>query len=516
MKIITASQAAQYIQDDWWIIAGGFGCCGHPDSLTQSLRTRYLETGRPRRLNLLFASGAGDKRGKGVDALALKGLISTVIGGFWGFCPGLVKMARQGQIEAHNWPQGVICKLFSSIASGAPGLLSKVGLGTFIDPQFDGGVIDTRGSTPRVEKLPFHGQQWLFYPSQKVDCALLRGTAADELGNISFADETSFMDAQAQALAVKNSGGTVIVQVKRLIAAAEMRPSDVKIPGFLVDYVVLAEDAHPQTYGKQHEAAYTARAAPLPARVHTDMPLAKQIIVARAALELEKHRGANVNLGIGIPALLGAKARELGIADYTLTIESGLVGGIPDEGLSFGASLNPQAVMDQAALFDFYDGGGIDVSFLGFGEVDVAGNVNVSKFGNRIHGAGGFVNISQSARKIVFCGTLTAQGLEVAMAGAGLKVLREGRTRKFVPAVSHLTFSGRTSAESGQEVLYITERAVFALVDGRLLLREIAPGISISELMAAMDCEFLVSDSLLLMPNFVRQEAGLCLDQAVA
>jgi propionate CoA-transferase len=496
MRIITATQAARLIEDDWWLIPGGFGCCGHPDSLTKALRARFLESGHPRRLNLLFASGAGDRQGRGLDTLALPGLINKVIGGFWGFCPGLVGMARSGAIEAHNWPQGVICKLFSSIASGAAGLLSPVGLGTFVDPRLDGGVIDSRGSMPLVEHLTLRGREQLFYPAQRVDCALLRATAADEAGNISFIEETSYMDALTQALAAKNSGGIVIVQVKRVVNEREMPLAEVKIPGFLVDYVVLAEDDHPQTYGNAYEAAYTSRLAPLPARVHGKVPLAKRLIVARATRELSSHRGANVNLGIGIPALLGAQAKALSMDDYTLTIESGLVGGIPDEGLSFGASLNPQAMMEQASLFDFYDGGGIDVAFLGFGQVDAAGNVNVSRFGDRVTGAGGFINISQSARKIVFCGTLTTGGLELDHRGGLLRVSREGSVRKFLPSVSHLTFSGAQAAARGTDVLYITERAVFGLVDARLQLREIAPGISIEALRAAMACDFTVAASV--------------------
>ena len=500
MKIISAKQAAHIIEDGWWVIPGGFCCCGHPDSLTQALRKRFLDSGSPRKLNLLFASGAGDRKGRGVDALALPGMIDKVIGGFWGFCPDLVRMARTGKIEAHNWPQGVICKLFPLIASGAPGLITPVGLGTFVDPLLDGGVIDSSGSISLVERMMLKGREQLFYPTQRVDCALLRATSADEKGNISFGEETSYMDAVAQALAARNSGGIVIVQVKHIIRARQLPLAEVKIPGFLVDYVVQSEDEHPQTYGKAHEAAYTSSTAPIPAQVHGQVALAKRMIVARAALELSYHRSANINLGIGIPALLGATARTLGFDHYTLTVESGLVGGIPDEGLSFGASLCPEAIIEQASLFDFYDGGGIDVAFLGFGEVDAAGNVNVSRFGDRVTGAGGFINISQSANKIVFCGTLTTGGLELKQANGRLQVLREGRIRKFLPKVSHLTFNGADAYARGQEVLYITERAVFGLTDGRLQLREIAPGISLDMLRAAMECDFSVAPNVSVMP----------------
>ena len=353
MKFISAKDALEIIQDDWCIVAGGFGSCGHPDSLTQALRRRFLSTGRPRNLKLLFAAGSGDKQGKGLDTLAIDGLVRMAIGGFWGLCPSLVKMARQGRIEAHDWPQGVISKMFSAIASQAPGIVSTVGMGTFVDPRLDGGVIDTANSQPLVELLTLNEREYLFYPSQSVDCALLRGTAADADGNISMHEETSHMDALAQALAAKNSGGKVIVQVKILVDDGVMEPSQIKIPGFLVDYVVLASDEeHPQTYGKAFDASYTSRSALPQLDVTNDVPVAKRIIADRAVLELAKHRGAIVNLGIGVPALIGSRADALKVNDYTLTVESGLIGGVPDKGLSFGASTNPWAVIEQAAIFD--------------------------------------------------------------------------------------------------------------------------------------------------------------------
>lgn len=497
MRVITASQAAALIEDDWWVVPGGFGCCGHPDSLSQALRERFLATGRPRGLNLLFASGAGDRQAQGLNALALDGLLHRVIGGFWGFCPALVEMARARRIEGHNWPQGVICKLFSSIAAGAPGLLSRVGLGTFVDPRIEGGVID-RSHAPLVETARFREQEYLFYPAPRIHCALLRGTVADAQGNISLAGETSYMDALSQALATHNSGGVVVVQVRQL-SETPLPPAEVKIPGMLVDYVVLAEDEHPQTYGIAHDAAYTSHQALPASEPAPEPPLAKRLIVARAAAEMQRHPGAHINLGIGIPALLGAEARRRGWNDHTLSIESGLIGGIPEEGLAFGAVRNPDAILEQSSLFDFYDGGGIDLAFLGFGEVDAMGNVNVSRLGRRLPGAGGFINISQTARKVVFCGTLTTDGLELELQDGALHVRREGRVRKFCPHVNQLTFSARQAVERGQEVLYITERAVFALDAGGLVLRELMPGITLSQLSAAMDCTFRLAEPLAAM-----------------
>jgi propionate CoA-transferase len=504
MKIVSAKDAVEIIQNDWCIVTGGFGSCGHPDGLTQALRRRFISTGWPRNLKLLFAAGSGDRQGRGLDALAMDGLVCTAIGGFWGLCPSLVKMARQGRIEAHNWPQGVISKMFSAVAARVPGIVSTVGMGTFVDPRLDGGVIDTANSQPLVELLTLNGREYLFYPSQRVDCALLRGTAADADGNISMYEETSHMDALAQAQAAKNSGGKVVVQVKFLVDRRVMEPSQIRIPGFLVDYVVLAsEEEHPQTYGKVFDASYTSRFALPQLDVTNDVPLAKRIIADRAVLELAKHRGAIVNLGIGIPAFIGSRADALKMNDYTLTVESGLIGGVPDKGLSFGASMNPWAVIEQAAMFDFYDGGGLDVAFLGFGEVDARGNVNVSKLGEEMPGSGGFINISQAAKKVVFCGTLTTKDLEVAFDQNILRILHEGRIQKFLPHVSHLTFNGASAAAAGKELLYVTERAVFNLREGHLCLTEIAPGITIPELRRAIGCDFVVSDDLSEMETFI-------------
>lgn len=503
MKLITAQQAAYLIKDDWTVVPGGFGSCGHPDTLTEALGLRFEQTGSPRRLALLFGAGPGDKAGQGIDALARPGLVASAIGGFWGLCPGLARLALDGAIDAHNWPQGVVSKLFAATAAGAPGVLTHVGLGTFVDPDLEGGAIGP-ATRPLVEKISRNGRSHLFYPARRVDCALLRGTASDAAGNITFTDETSYMDALAQAQAAHNSGGIVIVQVKQLLDGPVPHYRDVRIPGFLVDYVVLAPaNRHPQTYGTFCEPAYTGGSGGSgggPAVPRKRFPCAKRIVAHRAALELARHPGANVNLGIGIPALIGAQAAALGLDDFTLTVESGLIGGVPDEGLSFGAVMHPQAVIEQAALFDFYDGGGIDIAFLGFAQADAKGNVNVSRFGDRFVGAGGFINISQSARKIVFCGTLTSGGLEVEIADGRLRVVREGRTAKFLPHVEQLTFSG--AAAQGKEVLYVTERAVFRLRPGGLELIELAPGIALADLARAVGCAFHVAPALKPMDGF--------------
>lgn len=507
MQVISPEAAASLIASGSRIVTGGFGSCGHPDCLTEAVRNRFLRTGEPRNLKLLFAAGSGDRAGRGLDRLAIDGLLREVIGGFWGLCPELGKLAKSGRIDAHNWPQGVVSSLFTEIAAKRPGILTKIGLGTFVDPRRDGGIISSGACTPLVEVVELYGEEYLFYPSMPIDFALLRGTSVDPHGNIYFCEETSYMDALAQAISTRNSGGVIIFQVKR--TRDRGRPQQVRVPGPLVDYVVVSDDIHhPQTYGHHYEASFIdGPAKSFVGAGQNSIDCAHRIIADRAALELRKHPGAHVNLGIGIPALIGARAAALGLDDFTLTVESGLFGGIPAQGLSFGASSGPLAVVEQSALFSYYDGGGIDVAFLGFGEVDRFGNVNVSRLGERLPGSGGFINISQSAARVVFCGTFTSEGLRVSTADHNFRVICEGRIRKFVQDVAHLTFNAEIARKNKQGVTYITERCVFDLREGKLTLSEIAPGISIDNIRAAVDFDFTVSPDLAIHAAFARRES---------
>lgn len=494
MKIISAAQAAELIEDEWTIIPGGFGSCGHPDGLTRAISDRFKREGRPRKLGLLFASASGDFEGRGLDVLAQSGLVAKAIGGFWGLIPRLGNMAREGQIEAHNWPQGVISQLFRAIAAKKPGVISNVGLNTFVDPDHDGARLNDRDECSLVKKIVINGVSTLFYPSLNVDCALLRGTHCDPLGNISTEREVCNSDALAQAMAVKNCGGIVVVQVESLVGLHDIEPQNVKIPGILVDYVTVSRaDEHPQSYGEAYDSAFTRPGMLIPsARL---ISCAERIIAKRALQEIRYENARVINLGIGIPVSVAQVAEELGCLDsMTFTIESGVIGGRPAAGMSFGASYRPVGVIEQAALFDFYEGGGIDVACLGFAEVDSVGNVNVSKFGCRLQGAGGFINISQSARCVIFCGTLTAVGLVVEVQGGCVRIIQEGAVKKFVRHVSHLTFNGGYSEVLNQKVMFITERAVFALRDGVIYLEEVAPGIDIwRDIMPHIEGGFVIS-----------------------
>lgn len=485
-KLCSADAAAALVPDGAAVVSGGFVGAAHPEALTAAIERRFLATKHPRGLTLVYAAGQGDGGARGLNHLAHAGLLRRVIGGHWGLCPRLGGLALADEIEAYNFPQGVVCQLFRDIAAGRPGCITHVGLGTFIDPAHGGGRLNPRTTEPLVERVQLGGKTWLWYKAMPLDVALIRATAADPSGGLVMHEEAILGEVLAIAQAVRNSGGVVIAQVKRLLREPAA-PQDVRVPGILVDHVVLAAAGeHDQTFGEPMNASYTA---PLPAAADTagDVPAAwstplppdeRRIIASRACDELAD--GAVANLGIGMPEGIAVIAAERGMLDLvTLTVESGPIGGVPAGGLSFGASLHPQAIVDQPAQFDFYDGKGLHFAALGAAQVDRHGHVNVSSFAGRIAGVGGFVNISQNARSLVFCGTFTTGGLEVAVQGGRLRVVREGRVPKFVAEVHQRGFSAARARARGQKVLYVTERAVFRLGDDGLELVEVAPGIDI-------------------------------------
>jgi acyl CoA:acetate/3-ketoacid CoA transferase len=471
------------------------GGINEPGAVLASLERRFVETGEPRDLTLYLVSGMGDGRGGGADRFAHPGMLRRVYASHWRWSPRLGEMAVAGAFEAYVLPQGVMAHLLRDIASGKPGVVTDVGVGTFVDPRLEGGKVNARTEDDYIQIVELAGQEWLFFPRMPIDAAIIRATTADERGNLTMEHEGLTLEVLSAAQAARNSGGIVIAQVKRLAAAGTLDGRDVQVPGNLVDAVVVVPEQM-QTMHCFYDPALSGEL-----RVpHASLPPvaldARKIVARRAAYEL--FPDAVVNLGFGIADGVASVAAEEGVFDEVLfSIEQGPVGGIPAMGDHFGVAVNAEAILDQPYQFDFYDGGGLDLTFLSFAELDAMGNVNVSRFGGRLVGTGGFINMSQNAKKVVFCGTFTSGGVEVAIENGRLRIVREGRFRKFVERVEQITFNAAVARERGRSVLYVTERAVFALDADGLVLTEIAPGIDLErDVLAQVGGQLKVSPSL--------------------
>ena len=478
-KVISAQDAIAIVQDNDVLATSGYGGNGTADQLLVALEKRFLETGSPRDLTLVFAGGQGDGKDKGLNRLGHTGLLRRVVGGHYGLIPSIQKLAVDNKIEAYNIPEGVITHLYRDIASGKPGTLSRVGIGTFVDPREEGGKVNEVTKEDIVELVEVGGTQSLFYKAFPINVAFIRGTTADPDGNITMERESLLLENLSMAIAAKNSGGYVICQVERIAQEGSLDSRQVRIPGIMVDCVVVSEpEHHMQTYGTHYNPAYSGEVR-IPLQTLAALPLnERKVIARRAALELAPN--SVINLGIGLPDCVGAVASEERIQDLiTLTVDPGVIGGVPMAGLDFGAAVNCQAVIDHGSQFDFIDGGGLDAAYLGMAEADRHGNVNASRFGGRLSGCGGFINISQSSAKVMFLGTFSSSGLEVEIVDGRERIVNEGKFFKFIDRVGQITFSGKYAAEREQEVLYITERCVFKLGDCGLELTEVAPGIDI-------------------------------------
>ena len=457
----------------------GFVQAGLSETLNRALEQRFLETGHPKDLTIFTVAGQGAGAGTGSDHFAHEGMVKRLIAGHYNLAPTLRTMAIEGKIEAYNLPQGTMAQMIRDAAGKRVGTITHVGLNTYVDPRIEGAKVNSKTTEDIVKLIEIEGEEKLLFKSQPLDVTFIRGTYADESGNISLEKEACTLDATSLAQCAKNNGGKVFVQVEKIVADGSLDPRIVKIPGIYVDAVILAEgDDNAQIYKQEYDGSMTGDFRVPLGSLEAPKLDAKKIIARRAAMELQK--GAVVNLGIGVPEFVSAVANEEGIGDWmTLTVEAGPVGGVPQGGSRFAGSVNVDCILDQPYQFDFYDGGGIDQAFLGLAQVDEKGNLNVSKFGGRIAGCGGFINISQNAKKVYYLGTFTTGGLKIATGDGKLEITQEGKSKKFVKEVEQITFSGTYAAKIGQPVVYITERAVFELRPDGVYLTEIAPGIDL-------------------------------------
>ena len=479
-RILDAAAAAALLRDEDFVIVGGNGGTGTPEAVIEAVEARFLSGAGPHALTLFHVTGIGAITEHGLCHFSHPGLVRRVIGGHYGLQVPFMALIDGNHIEAYNFPQGVMTALCRAMAAGQPGVLTHVGLQTYMEPGLGGGRMNPRTTAELVEHVHVAGKDWLFYHAPgRPTVALLRGTTADEDGYVSMEHEATTREDLSIAQAVHNAGGTVIVQVKRLAARGSINPHAVKIPGFLVD-VLVVEPGQMQTFATVYDPSRSGETRVAVSSIAPDPLDARRVMARRAALELLP--GDVVNLGVGVSAMIPNVAAEEGISDLiTLTVEAGVIGGVPGHGREFGTAINPRAIIDQGYQFDFYDGGGLTCAFLSFAEVDVEGNVNVTRFGNRFAGAGGFIDITQNTHRLIFSGTLTGGGLVASVSPAGVSIAREGSMRKFVPAVEQISFSGARARATGQHVTFVTERAVFELEPDGVVLTEIAPGIRLQE-----------------------------------
>ncbi len=517
-KIVDIETVIRAIPDGATVATGGFVSTAIPEYIYTEIAKHYDKHKSPKNLTLVYAAGQGDGKERGLNHLAKDGLVTKIIGGHYGLVPKLGKKVIDNEIEGFNLPQGVISQMFRDIAAKKPLLISKVGLGTFVDPDFGGGKLNSRTQGDIVSKFKVGDDDYLSYKTFPIHVAILRGSMADTAGNVSLRREALTTESLAIATAAHNSGGVVIVQVERVVQRGTINPREVIIPGILVDYIVVAEDPdehHSQTFATKYNPSFSGEAR-VPLAAIKPLSFDERKIIARhAAFELRP--GQVVNLGIGMPEGVSKVAAEEGLLDtLTLTTEPGAVGGVPAGGMDFGAADNPDAVIDQPSQFDFYDGGGLDITFLGLAQVDKFGNLNVSKFGPKLAGAGGFINISQNAKKVVFVGTFTAVKLQIEITDGKLHIINEGSQIKFIDEVEHKTFSGAVSYKSGREILYVTERCVFKLVADGLELIEIAHGIDLDEdILAHMAFKPSISKNLKLMDEAIFKDEKMRLARKI-
>ncbi|MFL1781182.1 Acyl CoA:acetate/3-ketoacid CoA transferase [Candidatus Hepatincolaceae symbiont of Richtersius coronifer] len=502
-EFISATKVAGLIKDNSTIAVSGYIGAVVAEEIFTAIEDRFKESQAPKALTIIHGAGIGDGDSKGMNHFAHEGLVKRIIGAHWGLAPKLQPLVAENKIEAYSLPEGPIVHLFRETAAKRPRLITHIGLGTFADPDHGGGKLNEITTEDIVEKIEIDGKKYLSYKTFKLDYAILRGTFADELGNITLDEEALTLNVTAIAMAVKNNNGKVIVQVKSKVKANSLPPKSVKIPGVLVDYVVVVADDknHMQTFGTKYNHNLLLPNSMVQEQL-SKLPLDERKIVAKRAAKLISSTDKVMNYGIGLPEYVAMVLKEQSqgsksISDLTSTIDAGVFGGIPLVGLDFGTAIGAQAVLDEPYMFDFYSGGGIDIAFLGMAQCDFMGNVNASKFGPKIAGYGGFIDIAQNAKTLVYCSTFTAGKLKVQAKEGKLAIVQEGLNKKFLKEIEQITFSGISAIAIQQKVYFVTERAVFKLEPEGLTLIEIAPRVDLQrDVLDLMEFKPIIAKSL--------------------
>ncbi|GAA3547862.1 acyl CoA:acetate/3-ketoacid CoA transferase [Zobellella aerophila] len=502
-KFITKEEAAELIRDDSTICTVGMTLVSASESILSSIEKRFLETDSPRNLTLVHAAGQSD-RNRGIQHLAHPGLVKRIIGSHWGLAPKWMAMISGNQVEAYCLPQGQMVHLYSAMAAGLPGRLSPVGLNTFIDPRIEGGKMNTCTEENIVEVVTFKDEEYLFYPSIPLDTLIIRGTSADPKGNLTTDEEAMKLEVLPAVLAAKRFGARVIAQVKYLVEGGSLDPKSVVVPGDFIDNIVVCDDPekdHRQTSSWYYDPAYCGKIRVAPQQETSKTPLDIRKLIGRRAVEFIKS-GAIINLGTGIPNdVIGQIVKEERMEnDVTITVESGIYGGLQSGGIDFGIGRNLSAMISHQDQMLYYNGAGVDITYMGAGELDQDGNVNATRLGPQCTGAGGFIDITQNARHVVFCSTFTTKGLEIELNDGKLNIVREGEIKKLVNAVNQISYSGKLAIEKKQKMHFVTERAVFEMTEKGIMLIEIAPGIDLEkDILQLMDFRPLISENLTLM-----------------
>ena len=512
-NFITAKEAADMIQDQSTVCTIAMTLVSASESVLKEIEKKFLEEGHPKDITLLHSCGQSDRK-DGIQHLAYEGLVKRIIGSHWGLQPRWMDMIANNKVEAFCLPQGQIAQLYRSMACGLPGKMSKVGLQTFIDPRLEGGKMNdrTKPLDDIVDIIKYKSEEYMFYNEIPIDTVLIRGTVCDEMGNLTTTEEAMKLEVLPAVLATKRYGGKVIAQVKRVVQNGTINPKDVTVPGVFIDGIVVCENPdvdHRQTSSWVYDPSYCGQARVPQGSIAPAEFNERKFIARRGTLELSK--GSIVNLGTGIPNdMVGKICNEEGISDdIMITVESGIYGGVQAGGIDFGIGQNLVAMIGHHEQMDYYNGAGVDITYMGLGELDGEGNVNSTKMGSRCTGAGGFIDITQNAKIVVFCGTFTASGAKYRFQDNQLIVEQEGKIKKMVQQVAQVSFNGKLARNKGQKVVIVTERCVFELVKDGVELIEIAPGIDLqTQILDLMDFKPIISKNLKEMDRCLFKEDG--------